>query len=153
MVNNQISIRESVPDDINSLSSSLREPDRLEVLAGGLTPFEALTESYKASSIRLSLLFNDKVIGMFGIVPKSLLGQEATIWLLTAPEIEQMKLSFVKLSKMYVKLFLEQYPVLENWVDGRYIQAIKWLKLLGAEFDWAQTLNGVEFHHFTIRRR
>jgi len=153
VANNAISIRESTPDDITSLSSSLREPDRLEVLASGSTPFEALNQSYKASTIRLSLLFNDKVIGMFGIAPKALLGERAVIWLLTAPEVEQIKFTFVKLSKMYVKLFLERYPILENWVDGRYTQAVKWLEILGAEFDLAQTLNGVEFHHFTIRRR
>lgn len=153
MANNAISIRESVPDDIHSLSSSLREPDRLEVLASGSTPFEALTESHKASTVRLSLLFNNKVIGMFGIAPKTILGERAVIWLLTAPEVEQIKFTFVKLSKRYVKLFLEQYPILENWVDSRYTQAIKWLKLLGAKFDWEQQVNGVPFYHFEIRRR
>lgn len=152
-MNKAISIRESVPDDIHSLSSFLREPDRLEVLASGSTPFEALTESYKASTIRLSLLFNDKVIAMFGIAPKTILGERAVVWLLTAPEVEQIKFSFVKLSKIYVKLFLERYPILENWVDGRYTQAIKWLKLLGAKFDWEQNVNGVPFYHFEIRRR
>lgn len=153
MANNAISIRDSIPDDIHSLSSFLREPDRLEVLASGSTPFEALTESYKASTIRLSLLFNDKVIAMFGIAPKALLGETAVIWLLTAPEVEQIKFTFVKLSKRYVKLFLEQYPILENWVDSRYTQAIKWLELLGAKFDWEQNVNGVPFYHFEIRRR
>lgn len=153
MGNNAISIRESTPDDIHSLSSSLREPDRLEVLASGSTPFEALTESYKASTIRLSAFLNGKIIAMFGIAPKTILGERAVIWLLTAPEVEQIKFTFVKLSKRYVKLFLEQYPILENWVDSRYTQAIKWLKLLGAKFDWEQNVNGVPFYHFEIRRR
>jgi hypothetical protein len=148
-----ISIRESVPDDIHSLSSSLREPDRLEVLASGSTPFEALTESYKASTIRLSAFLNGKIIAMFGIAPKTILGETAVVWLLTAPEVEQIKFTFVKLSKRHVKLFLEQYPILENWVDSRYTQAIKWLELLGAKFDLEQNVNGIPFYHFEIRRR
>ncbi|HBF39772.1 MAG TPA: hypothetical protein DDW50_20970 [Firmicutes bacterium] len=150
-----IVIREAALEDTSALSPSIREPDKLEVLTmGAPDPEEALATSFKLSSFRYSLLLNERVIAMFGAAPKSLFGQTATVWLLGSEEIERMKVSFIKkLCIPYLDLFLKEYPVLENWVDGRYTKSIRWLKWLGAKFDLMTKINGIDFFHFEIRRR
>jgi hypothetical protein len=152
--NNVVLVRESIPSDIKYLATRLREPDKIEVLSTGETPEEALRISYDTSSFRFSIVFLERVICMFGIVPKTLLGEEARIWCLGADEIDQIKLSFAKISKLYIGMFLEHYLVLENWVDSRYARSINWLRWCGAEFDLMGTVkDGTIFHHFVFRRR
>lgn len=151
MVN--IEFRESTLEDIKILSKTMREPDRVEVLAMGMSPEKALLESFNTSSIRLTFLFDGKVICMFGIAPKSLLGDRAVLWCLTSDELERVKLLFGKKSKYYVGYFLTQYSILDNWVDSRYKKSIKWLRWLGADFDCITSVNEIDFYHFEIRRR
>ncbi len=147
-----ILIRESICEDIEALSPFLREPDKLEVLTMGVDPKEALTVSFKQSSACFSLLLEGEIIAMFGIAPKSLLGNTAILWCLTSSGVEKVRVFFGKQSKKYVSCFLNQYAVLENWVDSRYERSIHWLKWLGAEFDMVTNINGVDFCHFEIRR-
>lgn len=89
---------------------------------------------------------------MFGIVPDTLIGSSANVWFLGADEMSGIKKTFVKMSRQFIDVFLDQYPLLWNFVDARYTSSIRWLKACGASFEKVLNINGNEFHSFVIRR-
>jgi len=149
-------IRDSVQSDIESLSCTMRKFDKEEVWAQShSTPREALQHSYDNSEIALTAFWKGKIVGMFGIRPKSLISDRAIVWLLTSDEASNMKLSFMKYSKKVIGMFLNLYPILENYVDSRYVDSVKWLKWCGFEIGEAEPhgVDKVPFHHAMIRRK
>lgn len=151
----ELIFRDSVLSDAESLSSVLREEDKLEVLATGFeSPYQALKSSFDRSDISITIVHNNEVIGMFGIVPESLMSDSATVWMLGSPGINKIKKTFVKLTRTFIDTFLTRYPILENWVDARYEKAISWLKTAGARFEAPQPWGPENylFCHFVLRR-
>ena len=149
-------VRNSKQDDVFDLFWRMRKSDIHEIWASHhATPKDALKRGFKNSFLCLSILINNKVIAMFGISTEYLMGERATIWLLAAPELEQIKLRFLKHSRKFVDMFLEYYPILENYVHANNRASIKWLKFLRAEIDDPKHY-GVEnelFHYFKLKRK
>lgn len=148
-----IAIREAVLDDAEALKDSLRDQDVAEVMASGSTPEEALRHSIEKSSMAYAIEYNGVVVGAFGIVPDTLIGASAIVWLLGTPELSRIKKSFVRLGDAMIAGFLLRYPILHNIVDARYKQAIRWLKHCGAVFaEKPVDIGGNWFYHFSIGR-
>jgi hypothetical protein len=152
---NSILVRNSRLEDIYDLFWRMRISDIQEIYASHhATPKEALKRGFKNSFICLSIILNGKVIAMFGCSTEYLCGDRATIWLLAAPELEQIKLRFLKNSKKFIKLFLEYYPILENFVDARNTKSIEWLKFCGAELEDPKPYGKEQlpFRYFSFKR-
>jgi hypothetical protein len=152
-----IKFKPASKEDVQDIFLRLRTKDLEEAAASGIiTPKESLEMSLKMSLYKISAFYDNQIFAMFGIVPTNLIGIKALIWMVGTDDINKIKFSFVKHTRRYVGLFLELYPVLENWVDERYLKAIKWLQICGAEFDFDNpviTPSGIKFYHFEIRRR
>lgn len=149
----EIKIRASVEADILKLKDHLRDEDKQEVLAAGNETCEyALRQSFARSTVRLSLDINGDLSAMFGIVPDSLLGHSANVWMLGAPGMKRIRKTFVKKSREMIADFVRMYPVLWNVVDSRYVSSIRWLKSCGAQFSNNPIkIGGVDFYRFEIR--
>lgn len=149
-----ILIREAQECDCALLAVVMRPADRREVEALGLTPVQALYESFKDSLIAYTVEVDGWPAAMFGITPYQLLGERASVWLLTGEGINKIPIAFVKLSIYYIAKFLELYPVLDNWIDERYTAGIRWLEMCGAVFDKAGIVKpgNVVFRHFVLRK-
>ena len=146
-----VKIRKSKSRDIRKLSGRLREADAQELLAAGNASVEsALADSFHSSTLRRTIELDGVPVGMFGIVPETLLGDIANVWLLGTPELAQIKKTFVRQSRRVIAEFLLHYPVLWNVVDCRYVSAIRWLESCGAVFDEGSAIPG--FRRFSIRR-
>jgi len=111
------------------LSQNLKQADLEEVLAGGHTPLEVLLCGVKTSLHAYSAIENGKVLAMWGINVPHLLGNEASVWLLTAPHIK--KRTLLKESRRFVDYYKQQYPHLMGMVYAPYKEAIKLLLYLG----------------------
>lgn len=151
-----LSIRSAHPDDCAPIAACMRADDRREVAVLGQTPYEALHESLTESSITYTVLTDGEPAAMFGLMPLSVIGNHACIWLLTSDLVDSIaSITFVRMSRHIISQFLDLYPVLENWVDARYMQAIKWLTLCGAHFDASREIGPerITFRHFAIRRQ
>lgn len=128
-------VRDSQISDVFNLAQDMREADKKEVWRSHhRKPEEALLTGFSNSVLCLTIERNEKPIGMFGIVPMTLMGRYATIWMLASPELEDIQRTFVKYSRYFIKMFLNYYPILLNWVDADNHQSKKWLKWCGAEF-------------------
>ncbi len=146
-----VKIRRSKRRDIRKISGRLREADAQEVLAAGSASVEdALAYSFKSSTKRFTVEIDGLPVGMFGLVPETILGDIANVWMLGTTEMARIKKTFVKLSRGVIADFLVDYPVLWNVVDVRYAPAIRWLESCGAVFDEGSAIPG--FRRFSIRR-
>lgn len=149
----RLQIRTALFLDIKSMKDNLRKEEIDELYASHhWTPEEGLSNSFSSSSSSLVATIDGKPFAMFGIVPDSLLGRTAQVWLLTTNDIPKIKMRFLKMSKLVIRFFLIQYPILYNYVDARHKLSIEWLKWCGAILNPAQAfgLEQVPFHFFTF---
>lgn len=150
-----VRIRPAIYSDVERMHKSLRESDRLEILAShNHTPYEALRYGIEHSSICLTVLFKDDPVAIGGVVPDKNVKQAAVVWLLGTNDVYQMRLSFLKLSKVYIRLLQQLYPILYNFIDPRNIATIRWLSWLGATLDDPQPIgvNKAMFQYFSIEK-
>ena len=153
---NGIIVRDSKTGDVEAMKDNLRQSDIDEIWASHHhTPEAALRLSVEMSVKCLTIEYKDKVISMFGIVPATLLAESATVWLLATDEFKKISKAIIKEGRKFIDLFLEVYPTLENYVDTRNVQSIKWLKMCGAKIEPPEPygIDNILFHYFTLRRR
>jgi hypothetical protein len=110
-------------------------------------PFEALPKllnnvdwvliesCYSRSDERWIGAVDDKIACIWGLIPPSLMSDQAYIWLYHNDLVEQYKLVFIRHSQIQVRRMLAIYPriigdcVITN-TTGR-----RWLQWLGAQFE------------------
>lgn len=149
-----IVVRTSVKEDIDGLKDRLRFEDVQEIKAShNHTPEEALYISLSQSMVCLTVENDGLPVAMFGINPESVWKNEAIVWLLSSPEFHKLRIRFLKHSRRFIKVFLEYYPLLYNFVDCRNTPSIKWLKFCGAQFGDKIILSGVPFQYFKFERK
>lgn len=119
-----------------ALAARMRAGDRAEVLASsGSGPLEALVGSVRWSRSHggeaWAGLIDGEVAAMFGVGRRSLLSPVAIPWLLTGDLVDRHPVLFFRASREVVDLWLRHFAELEQAVDARYTQALRWARRLG----------------------
>lgn len=143
------------PADIAFVADNLRDSDRAEIQASyAAEPLEALTRSVQASTLKWTIRDGDLVIGIFGVGAVSMMSDHGSPWLLATPDIENIRMTFLRQSRICIGRMLDQHSFLENWVDVRNTTSVKWLKWCGFKFDEPQPfgVEGRDFHRFYMKR-
>ncbi len=118
------------------LAGKLRKSDINEVWAShNFTPWDAVYYGITESTMALTITNKGSVVGCFGINAESMLGKKAIIWFLSSQELDKIEYRFLRHSKKFVKMFLNLYPYLFNYVDVRNKCSIRWLKYCGAKLN------------------
>lgn len=152
MISN-IKLVESTYDHVHELAQTMRQKDKIECVRFGCQPDKALFYSFKNAVIRRTGLVNNRVAAMWGVVGTPL-SFNGTPYLLTSPEIEKIPaLTFARIYKKEVEAMAKVFPILENYVDFEYKEAIKLLKIVGFEIDTLNcyTNSGHKFYRFTYQ--
>ena len=94
-------------------------------------------EHYLDLYIRASVLtwtgrVDGKVACIWGLIPPSLLGDQATLWLQTTDLVEDHKFMFIRHSRIALQNMLKIYPTIVGVADIDFPENIRWLKWLGA---------------------
>lgn len=147
-------IRPAREEDIGALAPRMRSMDRLECWEMGRhTPTDALRLGLEQGTWTRAAIVDGEVWSMFGVTPKSLLGDTASPWMLNANGIERHARHIVRYSRGYVEAMLADYARLENWVHAENGIAIRWLKWCGFAFGPVVALeSGAPFRKFTRER-
>ena len=128
-----VTTRPSTPEDAYDLAPRLRKEDVEEVFAiNGCSPLQALLDGLKGSDECLTIMWDDRVVGMFGVAP--LTKDLGAIWLLASDDLPKIRWKFLKETRPWVQYFLTKYPRLTNMVDARNEVHIKWIKWAGFTF-------------------
>jgi hypothetical protein len=123
-------ITHATPADARRLAAVLRETDRRELRVTNKEPFYVILENaIMVSTVALSGSYNGQVCALFGCAP--IHGPHGSIWLLASEDIYKFRKEFMKLSRTYVEVFHNFYPLLGNWVDDRNRTSQAWLRRLG----------------------
>lgn len=150
-----IIIRKSIIDDVFDLKDKLRKNDIEEMMSAfGVDPLTGLKTSFENSVMSYTIEKNGENLGIFGIVPSTILGQRGIIWFLATDELDKIKMTFVRKNKQYIEMFLEAYPYIDNYVHVKNTKSIKWLSHLGATVESPKRY-GIKdelFHHFYFSR-
>ena len=90
-----------------------------------------------------------KIACVWGLIPPSVLSEQAYLWLLTTDLIEEHKFLFTRYSQRVVEMMLQVYPTIVGHIDQKEARAVQWLKWLGAEIIAREDGQ----LHFSIRRK
>lgn len=139
--------RKSRPGDAATLAPLLRAEDVQEIKSSsGMTPLQALTESYELSSPCFTAVLDDEdetIVAMFGVVNTES-PDVGVVWLLAAPLLLTHSKEFIRKSSEWIERLHKKYPILWNFVDKRNHTHIGWLKLVGANFVAEHPAHGVD---------
>lgn len=137
--------------DVASVALLMREADRDEIAAAsGIPPLMAVRGSVAASIEAYAGRLDNRTMFVCGIAPASFLAGHVRPWLLATYEAPKYAVLFMRQQRRIVGDWQKRYRLLENYVDARNAASIKWLKLLGFQFEPAQPF-GIEqrpFHRF-----
>lgn len=149
-------IRPSVQEDVEFLSSRLREEDVEEVTASANTPFNALSHGLAVSKPCYTLIDREHTpVGMLGVC-EGTYRNSGIIWLLGTKGIETNSISFLRHSKPVLgSLFVGTgYDFVYNYTYVKNELHHRWLRWLGFTFLRTITLpsTGKEFIEFVKLR-
>ena len=125
-------VRKATYQDCASLSPRLRKEDVQEIrYASGKAPLAVLRESFELSPKCWAVIYNDRVIALFGV---SDAGHIGIPWMLASDELKLIKKSFLRECKQYVQEMGQGHELLTNYVWVGNDVHIQWLKWLGFKF-------------------
>jgi hypothetical protein len=123
-------IIESEPHHFRMLVERLRDEDKAEIEAAGLSANKALWKSYRSAMLRRTAFVDGEIAAMWG-VSGTLMSNVGHPWLLTTPACEKVPFAYVREGKKHASEMLQLHPILSNFVDASYERAIRFLKLAG----------------------
>lgn len=124
---------EVTPEHIAELVANMREEDRAEVEAIGDSPLEAIERSVMDSAVAGAWTVDGEAQALFGLATPVVLGQMAMPWILTGKGVPAHRKTFFATARRIIEGWAQEYPLLVNYVDSRYKQAIRFSKHLGFE--------------------
>lgn len=131
----------------------LRDGDRREVEALGLSPREALTLSVARSVWADAYLADGEVAALMGLAVQPLVGGTAMPWLLTGRAVDRHAKDFLRLTHARTREMVAAHGTLVAQVHADYVQAVRWLAWLGFEIAPPRPLGprGAPFRQATLR--
>jgi hypothetical protein len=140
--------------DVNVLLNfEMREADRLECEATGLSARRVMKISIDASDVVRTIEFEGKVAAIWGYSASSVMGSTAHLWLLSSAVVEEHPVSFSRETRRLVREMLELYPRLIIDVDSRHEKAQKWTRWLGFAPRVSYDVGGVVFNRMVLERK
>lgn len=120
----------TTPGHIKQVVLNLREADRLEIEALGLTPLRGIMLSVRTSLWARSLIW-DRPVAIFGVCGTSHFAATLTPWCVTTNDVNKRPIEFMRASRHVMDEYMGTYKHLYNVVDDRHEQSKRWLQRLG----------------------
>jgi len=122
---------------IRHVADNCRKTDKAELFALALIdPYNAIKDGVETSETSWTGLINNVPVCIFGVCPVGgLFGNMGRPWMIGTDLIDQHAITFLRRNKKFVKMMLNQYGYLSNYVDCRNTKAIQWLRWLGFSFN------------------
>lgn len=148
-----ISIVPSTASHVRELAEQLRPKDRREIEIYGFPTNKALWRSFKGSFMRHTAFIDGKIAAMWGVAGAPM-GQVGQPFLMTTNAVYEVSpLKFARVYQHEVLRMLNVFPVLMNYVDAQYEEAIRLLDIVGFELGEPEPLgpNQGLFRKFEMR--
>lgn len=96
------------------------------------------------STIIWAMFFNNRLACLWGVIPPTLMSEQAYLWFYTTDALEGHEFGLVRHSQIAIEEILEEYPSIVGHSAIGADKSIRWLKWLGAKFGQPQG-TGVPF--------
>jgi hypothetical protein len=151
-------IEAATPEAVAYVARNLRACDAAELEATvGHDHHEATLALCTAGAVSavVAVDSDDTPLGVFGVSTLSLIYNVGCPWAVATTRAQLFRSALVAVGRLYTAAMLEQYEVLENWVDARNAQSVAWLRHLGYTIGEAKPYGArsLPFHHFWIERK
>lgn len=110
---------------------TLREKDRLECLAGGMEPEQAVRRSVAGADRAFAHYLNGEVLCIWGYRIEDAATKAATMWLLTTDLVFGNEIAFARESLRMNKMLMQLFSRVTVLVHNDYAESIRWLEWLG----------------------
>lgn len=115
----------------DELAWSMRRAERAEVRAQGYEPRVAIGVSLDASVEAWTVLVDERVLAMFGVIPVAAMLGHGNLWLLASNSVGAHKITYARLCRRILSDLLVRWPILTVQVDREYTAALLWAKRCG----------------------
>ena len=150
-----ITVEKSTREDAEYIAKHMRQADVQEIFdSHHFSPEEAMDFTIKNTIFCLTVKVKGVPAIIFGINGDSVLSERGTIFMLGTDDIQKLRFRFVRHSRKFIDMMLEQYSYLYNFVSADNFLSVGWLKFLGAQIEDAKPY-GMEqrpFHYFSFSR-
>lgn len=122
-------------DDVYTLAFNLR-PEEIDELFAAHYPEKVLSIIHRCRDTSWevwSCWYGDNYLGMTGVIPNTILSNEATAWLLTTPEMKKHPAFLLRRTKAMIQRWHRNWSVLNNYIDARYEDSLRWARWVGFE--------------------
>ena len=127
-------IRPATMHDAIAMRGKLRERDYAEVWAAhGENPDDVLCACVE-HSVRLWCVEDETILAIFGVAP-SIREGIGHPWLLGTDGLARCRHVLLRQPQQYLEKMHALFPVLQNFVDVRNTQSVRWLAWLGFSVD------------------
>lgn len=146
----ELTLRPSKMRDVMPIYENMRIQDMRECYMCGVDPLKALMISFKdEEAYGFTILKGDIPIAMCGITPHIYEKNVGQIWLLGTKDIEKVQYSFYKHSRKVMRMMLESFDIVENYIPKFHRKSIDWIQWLGFQLDnYTYFYNEYEFFRF-----
>ena len=147
-----IDVVQAEPGHIAVLAAAMRQAERDECAAYGLTPLEGMRYAFDHAALAWTGRADGEPVCMFGVSAAALVAPEGRPWLLSTDGILPHQHAFLRRNRAYVGTMLQAFPRLADWVDARNAVSIRWLRWLGFTIRQAVPfgIHGELFHPFEM---
>lgn len=139
---------------VQDLAANLREADRAELLACGVTDAQrAIETSLSLSTHMVAAVAGGRCAAILGATPLSLLDGRGSPWMLGTDLVVKHRRALMADSPAYIRAMLRAYPHLVNWVHADNAVAVRWLRHAGFTLHEPEPygVRGELFHRFEMR--
>lgn len=151
-----VQVIQATQEHIEELLPNVRQADLQEFQAiCGWDARRVLETGLRTSTFSVAGLVDGKVVTIFGVAPKSMIGGAGIPWLVATDELEKYQFAFLRRCSKGVNAMLSVYPYLENYVDERNHVAKSWLHWLGFTIEEPKPygIQHLPFHRFHMERK
>lgn len=139
---------------VGPVAARMREADRLECIALGRLPKEALRIGLRTSLKPLTVLIDGRPEAMLGVMPLSLIKGSGLAWMLGTEDLYRQKRALVTWGPEVLGWIADGLRDLSNIVSAENDRAIRFLRFLGFHVGGpVQVHGGVAFVPFHMKQR
>jgi hypothetical protein len=148
-----VELRAATIADVYALAARLRDADRAEVEAAGMSVRAAIRRCFRSGVLCSTAFVDGEIACMWGLAG-TMISDVGHPFLMTTPMVERAPIALIKIGKMEVAKMLRQRAVLYDYVAAGYARAIGLLKLFGFTVHAPQPYGrtGAPFCKFELRR-
>lgn len=127
----RIEIVQATEEHAHALLPRLRKADLMELVDSGVDPLESLLHGVQRSLVATTGIIDGQIAVMGGAVPKRILGDTATCWMLGTPDLDRAPIAMSRYVRHFLAYVEQHYERMECYTDIRYEKALRWVERIG----------------------